>query len=451
MNLGRLSLKFCVGLLVLAFGVVAAFPRQSIAAPQSDEGGTHRVVGYFIEWGIYGRSYFVKNVATSGSASKLTHLNYAFANAAPDNPTAGGQVKCQLFDPWADFERPTAAEESVDGVAVPWGAALRGNFQQLKALKALYPKLKVLMSIGGWTGSKYFSDAALTAESRQAFVQSCIDMFIKGNLPLDTANSAGGPGSAWGVFDGFDLDWEWPGSDGNTGNIIRPEDKQNFTLLVREFRKQLDALSKQTHQDYKLTAFLPAARSKIDAGFEVKKLFQNGLNFATVQGYDLHGTWESSTNHQANLLTSSRDPSNPAFSVDDTVKAYLERGAPASKIVIGVPFYSRGWTGVPSTNNGLYQTSTGAAPGTWEAGNEDYKVLKAKLAAGEYVRYWDNRSKEAWLYNGTNFWTFDDPQVMKEKAKYVLKHDLGGIMFWDITSDTADGELITAISKGLHN
>jgi chitinase len=108
-------------------------------------------------------------------------------------------------------------------------------------------------SLGGWTFSKYFSDAALTAASREHFVSSCIDLFIKGNLP-------GAPdGAAAGLFDGIDLDWEWPGSEGNAGNIIRAEDKQNFTKLAAEFRRQLDEYGATTGEDYLLTSFLPAA------------------------------------------------------------------------------------------------------------------------------------------------------------------------------------------------
>ncbi len=423
------------GLVVLLGVIVTGSAAQAQAGHELTR--SRQVVGYFIQWGIYGRSYFVKNVETSGSADRLTALNYAFGNVAPD---ANGDVVCQSADPWADYQRPTDAAGSVDGQASSW--PFQGNFQQLKALKGLHPKLKVLMSLGGFTLSKYFSDAALTDASRKKLVSSCIDLFIKGNLPDMPA------GTGAGVFDGFDLDWEWPGSEGNAGNIIRPEDRQNFTKLAAEFRKQLDALG----QGYLLTAFLPAAPAKIDAGFEVGKIFKY-LDWGTVQGYDLHGTWEATTNHQSNLFTSALDPSSPRFSVADTVAAYLRRGAPARQLVVGVPFYSRGWAGVGSTNHGLYQPSTGAAAGTWEAGVEDYKAIAPLLAGGSgFTRYNDLRSGASWLYNPTTgiFWTLDDPAVLRAKALLARATGLGGLMFWELSGDTPDGQLIAAIDKGLN-
>jgi chitinase len=114
-----------------------------------------------------------------------------------------------------------------------------------------------------------------------------------------------------------------------------------------------------------------------------------------------------------------------------------------------MPFYGRGWTGVTNQNHGLFQAATGAAPGTWESGSEDYKVLSAKLAAGENTRYWDDESKAAWLFNGIDFWTYDDPQTICYKTAYIRHLGLRGMMFWELSGDTADGELISAIDEGL--
>ena len=436
--------------IVVALALLGAVAAATVPLAAADQGRGHvrssraEVVGYFIQWGIYGRGYFVKDVATSGSADKLTTINYAFINVAPANDTDLGVV-CKLGDEWADYQRPWSAAESVDGQEVTWPRPILGNFQQLQALKALHPNVKVVASLGGWTWSKYFSDAALTRASRERFVASCIDLLIKGNIPAPGWGGMGGPGAAAGVFDGIDLDWEWPGSEGNAGNIIRPEDKRNFTRLVREFRRQLDDYGEETDANYLLTAFLPAAPAKIDAGFEADEIFDS-LDFGTVQGYDLHGAWEPATNHQSNLFTSSRDPASPRFSVDATVDAYRRRGAPRRDLVVGVPFYSRGWTGVGPTGDGLYQASSGPAPGVWEAGVNDYDVVKGLSG---FTRFWDKRAGAAWLFDGTTFWTLDDPAVMAQKAQYVRRNKLGGLMFWELSGDTPDGELIGAIADGL--
>jgi chitinase len=430
--------------LAVVLAALLAGGAQASTADRGDEGNGSgkRVVGYFIEWGIYGRQYFVKNVATSGSASRLDVVNYAFSNVAPD---ASGNVVCKLGDEWADYQRPVSAAESVSGQEVTWPRPILGNFEQLQELKQRYRNLKVVISLGGWTWSKYFSDAALTQESRQRFVSSCIDLFIKGNIPSPGWGGMGGPGSAAGVFDGIDIDWEWPGSDGNTGNVIRAEDRANLTKLLAEFRKQLDQVGRESRRHYLLTAFLPAAPSKIDAGFEVDKIFKS-LDFGNVQGYDLHGAWEAVTNHQSNLFTQRDDPASPRFSVDSTVRSYVQRGAPREELVVGAPFYSRGWTVVNPAGQGLFQAAGGPAPGTWEPGVNDYKVVKSLTG---FTRYEDRQAGAAWLFDGSTFWTLDDPEVLKQKAAYVNDNDLGGIMFWELSGDTPEGDLIRAIASGL--
>jgi chitinase len=400
-------------------GLAAVLAATSLALAPATAAGAHgghqdqfQRVGYFIQWGIYGRQYYVKNLETSGQADRLTHINYAFGNV-----DASG--RCASADPWADYQRPVSAEESVDGVADAPGQALNGNFNQLRKLKQRHPGLKVLLSLGGWTLSANFSDAVLTDESRKAMVKSCIDTFW-----------------STGVFDGFDLDWEWPGSEGNPGNVIRPEDKQNFTLLLAEFRKQLGR--KAT-----LTAFLPAAPAKIDAGFEVSKIFKY-LDFASVQGYDFHGTWETTTNQQSALFVPRGAPTTPDFSGASALKAWADRGAPKRQLVLGMPYYGQGWTGVTNANRGLFQPATGPAPGTWAAGNEDYKVL-ATLPQQGYKVHRDLYSGHAWLFNGTTFWTFDDPVVLARKGLFVRLSGYGGAMIWSLDGDDAAGTLTKTI------
>ncbi len=433
---------------------VAGIPAVATASNDSalgHEHGSHKKellnVGYFTQWGIYGRNFQVKDLDTSGAADKLTHINYAFGNVSAagkcfiDNIPGEG-------DAWADYQRPVPAEQSVDGVADAWGEPLNGNFGQLLKLKAKHPDLKVNISLGGWSWSTYFSDAALTPESRRAFVESCIDLYIKGNL-VNLDGGSGGPGSGAGVFDGIDLDWEWPSSPGDVGNVVRPEDRENFTALVKEFRKQLDALGRTTHKHYELTAFLPANPAFMDAGYEAKKVFRY-LDFATVQGYDFHGTWETVTNHQSALFEPEGAPITPDFSGDRAVQEWLDRGAPRKKVVLGVPFYGQGWTGVTGGGDGLFQPATGPAPATFGPGIEDWEALRTLLDQG-YTLYRDTDSGHAWLFNGTTFWTYDDPDVLAQKTAYIHEERLAGAMSWSLDGDDGNATLTKALWAGLQD
>jgi len=414
-----------VGAAVLV-GVTAA-----PTAAQAHQQKSYVKVGYFTQWGIYGRDFQLAKVQQSGAAAGLTHLNYAFGPV-----TAAGV--CDSADPWADWGVPFTDALSVDGVADVAGQPIAGNLNQLAELKRKNPKLRVLISLGGWTGSATFSDAALTDASRKKLVGSCVDLWLKGNLPGLSA------GVAAGIFDGIDLDWEWPGSAGNDGNVIRPEDKPNFTLLTAEFRKQLDALGRKNRKHYDLTAFLPAAPAKIDAGFQTKKIFKY-LDFGTVQGYDFHGSWEARTNQQSALRVPRGAPDNPDFSVEVAIDTWRDRGAPGRKLVLGIPYYGQGWTG---TTGGLFSAATGGAPGTFAVGTEDYKVLK-NLPKQGYQLHRDWRSGHSWLSDGTTFWTYDDPAQILQKTAYIRAEGLGGAMMWSLDGDDERASLTRTISAGL--
>jgi chitinase len=443
-----------------AAGNTSAASSAATGTTQTGGGGGGYVrTGYFAQWGVYERAFYPKNLVSNGTAAKLSILNYAFENIDPttyqcfetihasdtneSNPNAGDGAG----DAFADYQKSYDASTSVSGVADVWNQPLKGNFNQLKELKALYPNLKITVSLGGWTYSKFFSDAASTAARRQAFVSSCIDMFIKGNLPTGIGGDpAGGVGAGAGIFDGIDLDWEYPGSPGHTGNHYSASDKANFTALAAEFRSQLDAYGATVGKHYLLTAFVTADPAKVGSGFDVPGLMSS-LDYATVQGYDMHGAWETTTNHQSSLHTPPGDPSPPAsqFSDDLAINTWIAGGAPKAKLLLGVPFYGRGWTGVTNANNGLFQPSTGAAPGTYEAGYEDYKVLKTK----GYPVFRDNADGVAWLFNGSTFWTYDDPTALGQKMAYIKANALGGVMIWSLDGDDSTGSLISAINTGL--
>jgi chitinase len=384
------------------------------------EDGRKVVGGYFEEWSIYFANFNIANLQANGVADRLTHLNYAFGGV---NSTG-----CFIADSWADYQTPY-----LPTITGPYTGPLYGNFAALQQLKQLHPNLKVLISLAG---AAAFSAAAATDASRQAFVSSCIDLFINGNLA---------PGiSAAGVFDGIDVDWEFPSA----------ADKPNVTLLMREFRKQLNALGRTNHQHYLLTMFGPAGEQNF-SNIELAKVGRT-LDFYNVQGYDFHGTWETSTNHASPLFDSPQDPDRADnFYLDYTVNGFLKAGVPARKLVLGIPLYGRGWTGVPNINHGLYQTSTAPAPFDpadylQTPGVETYLSLSTATSNG-YKSHFDPKRIAVWLYNDATqtFWSYDDPKTVQLKTIYINGRGLGGAFVWAVKDDDANATLIRTMANGL--
>ncbi len=387
-----------------------------------------QLIGYFTSWSIYNKEYpyDIKYVVDSGAAEKLTVLNYAFSNVVDG--------ACELGDPWGDYEKPFDEERSVDGIADEATQGLKGNFNQLKKLKKLYPDLKLVIALGGWTWSSHFSDAALTDESRKSFVSSCIELFIKGNLP----NQA--EGIAKGIFDGIEIDWEYPAARGHPSNIYREEDTVNFTALLQEFRKQLDEID----TEFILSIAAPAGENRYKR-IELDKAVSY-LNWVNLMTYDFRGAWDKTTFHTANLYDSESSPSALNLSTHKTVQAYLDAGVPAEKLVVGFPFYGVGWSVTSSDSNGLYQVVKESV------GHSSYRFL-ANLLADSHTRYWDDDSKAAWLFDGDTFWTFEDAEVASHKVSYIKEKQLAGAMVWSLSGDDEEASLLRAVHEELftHN
>ncbi len=402
------------------------------------------IIAYFPEWGVYQQPYYVKHIVESGSASHLTVLNYSFVVPEPDPVT--GDIVCQFDDAVAAYQQIYNPGMSVDGVEddpTDPTQNLFGHFNQLRKLKTVNPELKILIAIGGWLGSTWFSDAASTPASRAAFVASCIDLFTTGNLPV--AGGAGGPGSAAGIFDGFDIDWEYPITGGAAGTHHNSNDDVNLTALLLEFRTQLNAIG----PDFLLTTATPGNAFRGD-NYQINS-DQAHVDWFNIMTYDFHGGWDNKTGHHTNLLTSVNDPSSDAFklSMDNAVRLYRDTyGVPVSKLVVGAAFYGRGWRNVGGTDNGLYQNGQ-EAPGVYEDGYNYFSDLIPLLSSG-YNLYWDELALAPWLYSPAEniFWTLDDPQSIALKRRYIDAYSLRGGMFWEISGDDSSGSLVKALVSG---
>ncbi|MFE9652236.1 glycosyl hydrolase family 18 protein [Micromonospora sp. NPDC006431] len=370
--------------------------------------GGKKVVGYFAEWGVYARNYHVKNIHTSGSAAKLTHILYAFGN------TSGG--RCSIGDSYADYDKAYTAADSVDGVADTWDQPLRGSFNQLRKLKRMYPNLKVLWSFGGWTWSAGFTQAA---QNPAAFADSCYAL-VKDPRWAD-------------VFDGIDVDWEYPNACGLQCDSSGPN----------AFKNVVSALRSKFGANFLVTAAITADGSsggKIDAADYAGATPH--LNWLMPMTYDYFGAFNAQgpTAPHSPLYSYAGIPQQ-GFWADAAIQKLKGKGVPSDKLLLGVGFYGRGWTGVTQSAPG--GTATGPAPGTYEQGIEDYKVLKNSCPATGTV------GGTAYAKCGSNWWSYDTPSTIGGKMTYAKNQGLGGAFFWELSGDTSNGELIGAIKGGL--
>jgi chitinase len=359
-----------------------------LTAAESSSLQTGKVVGYYAAWAAY-----YNYDPTQIDAGKLTHINYAFANI-------DSSLKLTLGYPDVDPE----------------------NIKRLNSLKQTNPGLKTLISVGGWSWSGKFSDAALTEETRTVFADSCVDFIIQ-----------------YG-FDGVDLDWEYPVSGGLAENARRREDKQNFTLLLKKIREKLDVRGAADNKHYLLTIAGGADASYIN-NVELSKLAQY-LDYANIMTYDLHGYWDSHTDLLAPLYDNGDFSPQYKTSVDEVVTAWLHAAFPAEKMVMGIPFYGYLYSSVKNSNNGLYQTFGGANSIPYHAIKENY------LSKPGYSSYFHFQAKVPWLFNRTVFISYEDPESIGYKTDYIKSKKLGGAMVWELSQDP-EGELLNALYDGL--
>lgn len=351
-----------------------------------------RIVGYYAGWS---KRYAPADIP----AEKLTHINYAF-----------GHIKDGVVE-------VRNADEKLAG---------------LVALKSRNKDLKILFSVGGWTDSGPFSDTALTDESRKKFAASCAEFVRKHKL------------------DGIDIDWEFPGGGGADKTKFRPEDTQNFTSLLKELRDQLNAAGTADHLHYLLTIAGPAGGKHLEK-IELAKIVPL-LDFLNVMTYDFAGSWSEKTNFNAPLYSPANDPAGTKNNGDSAIRQYLAGGAPADKLVLGVPFYARAWGEVADVNHGLYQPHGKGKVRAVASGDEwTFSDIADHYLNQGATRYWSDEAKVPWLYDPKKklMVSYDDPQSLKLKAEYVRDQKLGGIMIWELSQDDSKATLLTTIRDTL--
>jgi len=382
---------------------------------------TKRVIGYFTAWSVYDRDYHIPDIP----AEMITHINYAFAKID------SGRIV--LGDPYADIDKFYPGDS--------WDEdSLRGSFHRLQILKRDNPHLKTMISVGGQLWSNTFSDIAYTAAARRNFAVSCAGFIDKYD------------------FDGVDIDWEYPVEGGGDSVVHRPQDKENFTLLLADLKTHLDSLGQLNNRDYQLSAAVSANPLYIK-NIEVNNIHRY-LDWITVMTYDYHGPWGGQadllTNFNAPLHMASDDPLgepfHSEFNLEYTIRTYVKLGAPLEKLNPSLAFYGRGYGNVVNLNNGLFVWYQGRSPvGTLENGDFDYWDLDENyIDKNGYTSYWHNEAKVPWLYNPSTMImiSYDDSASIAGKGKFVVDHDIGGVVFWEFSADR-NHVLLTSLDSAL--
>lgn len=380
-------------------------------------------IGYLGAWTTSAKhGYHIVDVP----ATELTHVIYAFAGFSTAPPW-----RCALGDPGADVGDTHADPVHPTVSNVHWA---RSNFAALLALKHKHPTVRTLISIGGWHISQtgHFADVIATPETRSTFVASCIALFVR----------------RWpGLFDGFDIDWEFPSA----------QQRSNFTLLAAEFRKQLDVREAIDKRHHPLTLSLPAWKTP-GVNYDLPKL-ATSVDWVNLMIYLLHrtGAVDPSTNFGAPLYASPKDPAGASINVDSFVKAYIAGGMPARKIVLGLPSAGHGFGGVPNVDHGLYQLDVPSQTpaGTFgEPGVIQYNDLVRRFFA-TFERHFDTATQSGYVYSPqTHVWVaYESPHAIVSKGMYVWQHELRGLMLFDLSGDVARADsrsLVRAMNEGLY-
>jgi chitinase len=327
-------------------------------------------------------------------------------------------------------------EPSDAGGCAPPMAAQTAAFAALRDLRSRHPGLRLILSIGGWDAAPQYSDIALTARLRSRFADGCIQTFV-----------------AEQGFDGIDIDWEFPVHGGV--NKSRPEDRADATALVREFRRQLDALGRKNGRHYLLTVATPAGTWQQGGAYSVSDSYDlaalaPAVDWLNVMTYDMNNVFSPVAGFNAPLAADPHDPAPAPQRAGDNltsaVRYYESHGVPPAKIMLGVAFYGRGFTGVSPGNDGLYSKYKDGFPET------PWKTVAAQfLSSPDWVRHWSATAQAPWLYNASRhiFFTYDDPQSLAIKADFARRERLRGAMIWVLGEDDPGNCLLKALTSHL--
>jgi chitinase len=224
-------------------------------------------------------------------------------------------------------------------------------------------------------------------------------------------------------------------------NVFRTEDKENFTLMFKAIREELDKLATKTGKTYYVTTALPC----------FPKLFQvtnmgdaaQYLDFVNIMAYDYYVNGDTAGHHSNLYHTENYDKEDSGNKAYDL---FTKAGVPAEKLVLGVPFYGRSWFMKTDDNFGINREVDTVTRGGGFTFIKDSIMIRPGFA-----RHWDDKAKMPFLWNAETrqLVVYDDEESVKYKCEYVKEKNMAGIMFWQYASDPKE-YLLTAVNQHLY-
>lgn len=352
------------------------------------------VVCYYGTWATY-RNGLGKFDVDNIDPHLCTHLIYAFASIDDK-----GTLKS--LDPYLDL---------------PDGGG-RDNFGKFNDLKKKNSSLKTLLAVGGWNeGSAKYSTMAASPTLRKNFVTSALQMITKHG------------------FDGLDMDWEYP----NRRDTVHGQaDIDNFTTLLKEIKAVFDK------QGLLLTAAVSSVRSAASQSYNVAQISKY-LDMIHIMTYDMHGSWDSVTGHNAPIHQGEGDegaiPEN-LFNVEQSLKYWIGAGCPPEKIALGVPFYGRTFKLKDANDNDVRAPAAGegiSGPYTATSGSIGYNEFCQKLQTESWTQRFDSLAKVPYAVKDKDWVTYDDANSVTAKVNYAKSLGINKIMVWSIETDDFHG------------
>ncbi|AQW28394.1 glycosyl hydrolase family 18 protein [Clostridium perfringens] len=399
-----------------------------------------KLVGYFPEWAYSSEAQGYFNV-TDLQWDSLTHIQYSFAMVDPStNKITLSNKHAAIEEDFSEFDLNYNGKKIELDPSLPY----KGHFNVLQTMKKNYPDVSLLISVGGWTGTRCFYTMIDTDNRINTFADSCVDFIRK-----------------YG-FDGVDIDFEYPSSTSQSGN---PDDfdlseprrtklNERYNILIKTLREKIDMASKEDGKEYLLTAAVTASPWVL--GGISDNTYAKYLDFLSIMSYDYHGGWNEYVEHLAGIYPNKEDIETvtqimPTLCMDWAYRYY--RGVlPAEKILMGIPYYTRGWENVQGGINGLHGSSKTPASGKYNILGDDlnndgvlepaganplWHVLNLMEQDPNLKVYWDEISKVPYVWQNDKkvFVSFENEKSIDARLEYIQNKNLGGALIWVMNGD----------------